>query len=60
MPNLLEFNINDNLLDEVLRVKRNLGYKTIPPKIPNMVNTIQPKEVLTKSEWFDHLHKELR
>ena len=60
MPNLLDFNINKNHLEEVLRVKRNLGYKSIPPKIPNRVNTINPTDELSQSEWFEHLHKTLR
>jgi len=60
MPNLGEFRINENILAEVLRVKENEGYKHLTPKIPNRVKTTQPIEVLTQSEWFEHLHKELR
>jgi hypothetical protein len=56
MPNLGEFRINENILAEVLRVKENEGYKHLPPKIPNKVVTTYPTEVLTQTEWFDHLH----
>jgi len=60
MPICGEFRINDNRLQEVLRVKENEGYKHITPKIPNSVITIQPIESLTQDEWFEHLHNALR
>lgn len=60
MPTLGEFRINENRLQEVLRVKENEGYKHIYPKTPNRVVTTEPTEVLSQTEWFDYLHKALR
>ena len=60
MPTLGEFRINQNRLEEVLRVKAEQFNVPMTAKIPNKVNTIKPTEELTIHEWFNHLHTALR
>lgn len=61
MPTLGEFRINENRLQEVLRVKSELYNVPMTAKKPTTkVNTIQPSEELNQSEWYQHLHNTLR
>jgi hypothetical protein len=60
MPYLEVFRTNEELLQEVLRVKSNRTKPVIPPKTPNKVKTTKPAEVFSVSQWFEHIAKQLR
>lgn len=55
MPKFNTFNVNENHLQEVLRVKNEAIAEPIQPKLPNRVHTIQATEKLTVVEWFNYL-----
>ena len=60
MPYINQFNINEDLVREVLRVKANLDITPNTNNLPSDIKTIQPKKQLGLTEWFNHIKNSLR
>lgn len=60
MPYIDVLNINEPHLQEVLRVRREVMVSIPATKIAEGVETIQPNEKPTLSDWFDYIYKTLR
>ena len=53
------FNINEDRLEEVLRVKRNMLNTTVADK-PLGLKTTQPKKDMEMATWFNYIKNSLR
>lgn len=60
MPYINTFNINENHLTEVLRVKANITNPVISKTPYGLKKTINPNNKLSVTECFDHIRNVLR